>query len=312
MPDFRKGAAEAEAAAAASSFAGRVDYLSLKDGDRVFYRMLTDIGDWITMDVHIAVPTKAAPKDYKGRWPKAMSFVCANDVTFRLRNPDGSLGDYEPGYGHCYVHEHMAGEKDQYGKSRSATSSQVYALCVLREPVMNSGRISGFRDKTEDWKDKDDKTHKVPAIRLITQKWSNFFGPMNNAAYVSGTVCDRDFMVERKANDYDVTAMGNATEDHQPGTASWTLYEETLKLRNISLEDIVVEQSSPERYGRFLDPAVEVKDRSKKDGKDGGEEEAAPSPQAEAEQAVTEDAIEALRADLMKSASTGGPADTSS
>lgn len=266
MPTLTRGAQEAEQIAkAATSFSGRVEYVRLKDQEEAFLRMLTDREEWATLDVHMGVPTKEAPKGFKGSWPEKMSAVCQNDKTFRLRNPDGSLGDYEPGYGHCYIHENMGHVMGQFKKPVSQASPVIFALCVLREPVRDGDKLIGFRDKTEEWEDKDNKKHTVPAIRTISQKWSNFFGPMNATAVMTGTVCGSDYYIKRDGNDYNIVPLPEVP-GHKPGTDSWKVYEESMKLRNISFEDLILNQASPEYYGRFFDPSVK-QDDSKGNGK---------------------------------------------
>lgn len=322
MPGFDKGSERAEGRAkAARSFGGRVPFLIVKEDDPqpTFIRMITDLDDWIPIGVHISVPTKEKPKDIEGDWPKALSFVCQNEPAFRLRDDEGKLIEppqWEKGYGHCYIHEKMGDQLDNYKRPRSNTAEQVYALCVVRKVVKEGGKIKGFADATVEWKDKDGKTYTVPDFRLVVQKWSNFFGPLNSSAFLTGSVTGRDFIIKRTGRtDYDITAADNTPDHHgptkdKPASDSWARYTDALKMMDVDLERIVTDASSPDFYGRFLDPAVEVKPR-KKDDKAGDSDETADSAPAASSDEPTDEEIEQFRAGLMENAATGSPADGS-
>jgi hypothetical protein len=287
MPDFRTGAESAEASAEAARFAGAVDFLRLKDRETAFLRFVTEKDSLIDITMHPATPTKKnPPAGFKGTWPPKMSAVCQNDSAFRLPGPEGPrTGEYEPGMGHCYIHEHMAGLKNDWGQPLSRPVAMVWGLAVLREEVIGSdGRPSGFTDKTEEWTDKDGKKHALPAIRFVQQRWGNFYSAVAAAAYISGTICDRDFKVTRSGNDYTISAVAQ-TPDHAPGSPSWARYDQAMELRGISLGARVAEQASPEYYARFFIP----------DAEGGAEEAPDAAPPTDAEQAEIEAQVAALR-----------------
>lgn len=269
MPVFTGGAEQAEERArAAQSFSGKVRYLSqdLREakGAPVYIRVITEHGQWIPVDVHQGVPTKPAPKDFKGgKWPETMSAVCANDIAFRLRGPDGKiLDEFEPPathYGHCYIHEGMADVRSKFGKLIARPVPMVFALVALREPVLDrNGAIVGMRDKTMEFEGKKGaKAQQVPVIRVASHKWSNFFGPIRSSMVMTDSVCVRDFVVTQDGTEIDVTPM-DQSPDHRPGTESWKAYDDALALTSIDLVKFVTDQATPEYYGRFFDPRVTV------------------------------------------------------
>jgi hypothetical protein len=298
MPNFSRGAAQAEAAAKAAS-SGRADFLSIKQGERVILRPVSDLDDIIPIDIHMGVPTKKAPKGIKeDKWPSQMSAVCRNGDAFKVRNPDGTLADeYESDdqghpYGDCYIHEHMGEVMGKYKQPVSKTKSQTWGLFAVREEVRDSGskKLVGFRDVTEDWKDEAGKVHKIPKIVIASQSWSNFWAPFNSAGAMTDTICDRDFAVERVENDYIISA-GRETPDHHPGTDSWQRYLDAMELKGVSIEAVLLDQSSWKYYGRFFDP--NYKDEEE-DGDDAGAGEAA-------EATVSDEEAAALRAKMASS-----------
>jgi hypothetical protein len=313
MPQFRKGAESAEESHEAAKSGGRAQYLSITENAKqpTFIRLLSGLDEWIDCEVHMGVPTKAAPKDYSGNWPQNMSAVCQNDAMFRemlsTDRPNRPTGDYEPGYGHCYIHEHMAEVMGKFGRPVSKTSPTVWALCIIREPVRGpsdsgrSGKIIGFQDKMEDWADDSGTKHNIPAIRIVSQRYGNFFGAIKQSAYIDEEVRHRDFMIERDGNDYEITPL-TPTPDHAPGTASWKLYTDALALTGISLEETIVRQSSPEYYARFFDPTKTAppQDGDRAAASNGKQQEAPADTEAPAE-AVNDDELADFKARIDKS-----------
>ncbi len=303
MPKFATGEEAAEQRAAQQgNFAGRVKYLAgeIKGGKQkpTFFRVLTERTGLRTVDIHMLVPTREAPKDYKGKWPEVMSCVCANDKAFAiLDEKDNIIGWEAPDthFGHCYIHEHMSGVLDKFGKPMSKTSSFTHGLVVLREPVreIENGPVIGFRDVMEEFEDRDGNKHQVPAIRMAQQKWSNFWGAIKSSAYISGTYCNRDFMVTKEGTEIAVTPM-DPTPDHNPDKPSWQIYTDAVELMKIDIDATLTEQSSEEFYARFYDvtkPQPVQSGGSSKSAPDGtpppADEEDSPEMQAE---------IDALRA----------------
>jgi hypothetical protein len=299
MPTWNKGMEAAEAASKAAS-AGRADWFSLKSGDKVYVRPLTDRDDIIEIPVHMGVPTKKAPRNVKAEnWPTQMSAVCQNADAFRIRDPEGNATEeYEPGYGHCYIHEHMQDIMGKFKRSVAVPTSQGWGLFVMREPVLDRNeRLTGFRDIMQDFKDKDGHTHRVPKIVIASQSYKNFWAAFKAAGYMTGTICDRDFSVERSDNDYVITA-GRETPDLHPGTPAWQPYLDAMALKELSVEAVLLDQSSAEYYGRFFDPEW------KEDEAEGEAAEAAEAA-ADAGETVLDDAeAEAMKARMAEAFST--------
>ena len=296
MPQYSKGMESAEAAA--KSAGGRADWFSLKSGDKCYVRPLTDRDDIIVIDVHMGVPTKPAPKGAKSeKWPAQMSAVCQNASAFRV-HLDGVPVEpprYEEGYGHCYIHEHMQDVLGKFKKSVAIPTSQAWGLFVMREPIMDGGRLKGFRDITEEYKDKEGTTHRIPKIVIASQSYTNFWAAFKAAAYMTGTMCDRDFSVERVDNDYVISA-GRETPDLHPGTEGWKAYTDALELKDLSVENVIADQSSPEYYGRFFDPSWK---------EDEAEAEEAAQAAADAGETVLDDKeAEAMKAKMAEAFST--------
>jgi hypothetical protein len=268
------------------------------------------------------VPTRPKPDNFKGdSWPASITVGCANDVMYQLHElgPDGKqvpTGIYEEPsdhYGHCRVEEKMGDLRNQWGRPYKADPF-TFAFVVLREPVLDAGgQIIGLRDVTETWKDSDGREHTLPAIRLAQQKWSNFWGAVKAASYISATVCNRDYLATKDGTEVTVQAL-DPTPDHVPGAPTWQPYEDAMALMKLDLGQSVVEKADKDFHARFLDPDYKWPD--KKPGKDGdaaGEDEspaAGTAPKDPASDAVNEAAIEALRARLQGS-SASAPAEGS-
>jgi hypothetical protein len=297
MPQWSKGAESAEAAAKAAS-GGRADWLSIKSGDTKYVRPLSDLDDIIAIDVHMGVPTKPAPKNVKAdKWPSMMSAVCQNADAFRLWEDGKPTEQYEEGYGHCYIHEHMKDVMGKFKKSVAVPNPQVWGLFVMREPVMDGGKLAAFRDVIEEFKDKEGTTHRIPKIVIASQSYSNFWAPLKAAGYMTGTICDRDFSIMRTDNDYIISA-GRETPDLRPGTPAWQKYLDALALKELSVEAMILDQSSAEYYGRFFDPAW-------KDDEAEGEDAEGAAAAAEAGEVQLDDKeAEAMKARMAEAFST--------
>ena len=293
MPEYSKGMESAEAAA--KSAGGRADWFSLKSGDKTYVRPITDRDDIIAIDVHMGV-RPPAPKNAKTeKWPSQMSAVCQNASAFRIHVDGVPTEQYEEGFGHCYIHEHMQDVMGKYKKSVAIPTSQAWGLFALREPIMDGGRLKGFRDVTEEYKDKEGNTHRIPKIVVASQSYTNFWAAFKAAAHMTGTICDRDFSVERVDNDYVISA-GRETPDLHPGTDAWKVYTDALELKDLSVEKVIADQSSPEYYGRFFDPSW------KEDEAEG--EEAAQAAADAGETVLGEDEAEAMKARMAEAFST--------
>jgi hypothetical protein len=307
MPHFAKGAEQAEAASKAAG-GSRADFLSIKPGKKEFLRPISDLAEIIPIDVHMGVPTRKPPKGTKAdKWPEQMSAICRNADAFRVRDADGNpTNEFETdekgrSYGDCYIHANMQDVLGKYKKSVARTVSQTWGLFAVREPVHNDGgKLIGFKDKTEEYKDEDGKLHRIPKIVIASQSWTNFWAAFSAAGYMTGTICDRDFSVERVDNDYVITP-GRETADLHPDAPAWKRYTDAMALKGVSVEKVLLDQSSVEYYGRFFDPDWKDPDADESEDEEGSAEVGG------AEASITDEEAEAMKAKLAKSFSSTNP-----
>lgn len=265
---FRKGGNAAQEAEKENNASGgrrdkAPDYFSLKeDQASTVIRLLTDHDDWIYVEQHSFVPTKAAPKGVE-KWPKAMTSVCRKDPAF-----DGHYGD-------CYICDNKV--KNSFGKVASSRI-RVWALAIERELVRGDGSealggpskngvVIGVRDKIDEvdelnaeGKPTGNKVN-YPRLLVINQPMKGFFANLKALHGLYGTVSDRDFAVTRDGTgtdtNYKIVPI-DPIPDLKPGTPAWELYTRTVAERQVVLEAIVGEKASDEYYGRFFDPSKEV------------------------------------------------------
>ncbi|MFD7835561.1 hypothetical protein [Streptomyces sp. NPDC059761] len=265
---FRRGgsaAEEAEKEANASSGGGRrsADYFSLRnDTDSTVIRLLTDHDDWIWVEQHSFVPTKAAPEGAEN-WPKSMTAVCRKDEAF--------AGHYND----CYIDDKKL--KNIFGKLASSRI-RIWALAVERELVRGDGsealggpsmkdQVLGVRDKVDDIDELDAegkptgvKLH-YPRIIIVNQPMKGFFANLKALHGLYGTLCDRDFSVTREGTgtdtNYKIVPI-DPLPDLKPGTPAWDKYLQAAQEREINLEAIVAEKASDAYYARFFDPSKHV------------------------------------------------------
>lgn len=274
MPILTEGADEAEAIAEdikkKRSQRFRIQQLAIKDGDDVLLRFYTDHNRWISADIHSFIPTKEKPAEYTGQnWPKSMWAVCMKDRMFRLRDsqdPRKLLDTYEEGYGVCYIHDALAGVKDEkYGTDKSIPGAQVLGLAVLREPVRDpadpeNGPVIGFKDKMTEWTDEKGTVYQLPHFVIINQKYSNFWSAVKASCYVEPrTACNKDFRITRTGNDYNIATV-NLTPDFMPGSPAWSTYDEALKIVGFDLREYVIGHSTADHYARWFVPGATPKD----------------------------------------------------
>lgn len=175
-------------------FGDRVPFFSMKDGEKVLVRFLSDYVPhpdnprmiaWITADHHNQVPTKAKPDDYKGtKWPKFMGAVCRGDKAFALRYTD------------CPICSGAIVAED--GKPLKRAASRTWALVVLREEVREGGKIVGVRTLMRDVTDKDgNKIGQTPDIQKLNMGWDNFFAGLSGLGQRYGTLLNRDIELIR-------------------------------------------------------------------------------------------------------------------
>ncbi|MDQ1041438.1 hypothetical protein QFZ75_007940 [Streptomyces sp. V3I8] len=267
-PTFRKGGSAAEEAEKESNANGGrrdrgPDYFSLKeDQSSTVIRLLTDHDDWIYVEQHSFVPTKAAPKGVE-KWPKAMTSVCRKDPAF-----EGHFSD-------CYICDNKI--KNNFGKVASSRI-RVWALAVERELVRGDGTealggpakkgvVIGVRDRIDevdelnaDGKPTGAKVN-YPRLLVINQPMKGFFANLKALHGLYGTVCDRDFAITRDGlgtdTNYKIVPI-DPIPDLKPGTPAWELYTQSVTDREVVLEAIVGEKASDEYYARFFDPTKTV------------------------------------------------------
>lgn len=324
QPNFRRGAKAAKDAAAQKSRFDKIGYFKLEDGEKIVLRFLTDadphwvhsetgqieyafndgippdnsgnweaIGGWITCDQHSFVKTKGKPDGYTGNWPASMGANCRKDEAFAGMYPD------------CFICDFM---KKSDGKPYSRTP-RVNAYAVVREEVMEGGRLVGYKTKVEE-KERTDKEGKPtgekylePVLLHVQMADKNFFSNLRGYAAHYGTILDRDFVVTRSGSGMNDTSYQFVPCDPVPNPN-----EETVKdfphfdLRNpavaakfgvgdycedttrTSLVELVVDRASDDYYGRFFDTRVTATASNNGDG--GGapaEQQEKPSTEADPE-----------------------------
>jgi hypothetical protein len=301
MPEFITGAAEAEKVSEETRNANRdrayLDDLRVKDGERYFFRLVTDHPQWFNAKIHGFIPTKPKPDAIPDsvKWAEFMWAHCQNDLPYRIRE-NGHLTDrFEPEYGECWICANLRGQKEgKFQRDLGVPDAQVYAIAVLREGLNSNGelaqgndRIVSFRDQTMEWKTKDKGTVRIPKLVLIKQKYSNFFGPIKAAAYVGlDTVTDKDYVVTREGNDYTINSVVTTPDDHGPvgdlpATPSWKRYDDALETTGFNLFDYLVKHSTMDHYKRWFIPGAEPTGGYTRN-RDGGEETAESGSQAPA------------------------------
>jgi hypothetical protein len=300
MPNWSEGdeAAEVlaeEAAKRRGSGRFRVQTLSIAKGADFVFRPYTDrkgrivvpAGDgapavthpgWISVDAHQFIPTKDQPAEYTGdKWPQKMWAICPNDRMFRVREGDELTDSYEPGYGNCYLHTALAGQKDaRYGYDLSIPSAQVIGLAVLREAVhgdsANPKKVTAFTDKTVEWYDSEGNMTKIPHFVIFSQRYDKFWAAIAAAGYMDQTACNKDFWVRRGPDDKSKIEVSSINMDPSfvPGTDRWkAMYDETLKLIGFDLREWVLDHARLDHYKRWFIPGAVPEggyDRRDKDG----------------------------------------------
>lgn len=264
VPAFTRGGDAAEHQSKTASSYDRVPFLSMKDGESVIVRFLTDEKDWISVHQFGFLPTKPAPADWTGKWPSKMPAVSRQS-----RNDSGDL--VFPWLAEDdFISQFMRDEKGQPYKA----SSRTWAFVCVREEVREGGRLLGYRDKMREHsyeKDGVTITEKVKDIQVANYGWKNFFSIFKGQSDYFGTVLDRDYRITRKgsgANDtsylviaLDPVSLDDATCDRL-GVPHGSHYD--LQIPQIAalykptteLGDLIMERCSDEYYGRFFDTRV--------------------------------------------------------
>jgi hypothetical protein len=286
-PKFGRGGAAAEAADEAVRKASgkkfhKVPFLSIDDGEYQIVRYLTDSPDWLWVKQHTGAPTKNAPKDYTGNWPESMPATCRYDQAF-----EGIFSD-------CYICDAKLQNK---WKRPCNPQVRIWAIAVLREEVTGTqemadagqiqpnqvGFMVGCRDVYReapvldaDGKDTGEVKQEL-ALVLVNQPVGNYFEGLQSSFAAYGTVCDRDYRVNRKGSGKDTEYHNislDKTPNLMPGTDKWQRYLDAIEEQKIDLEKIVTDKASDDFYARFFDPNKEAP-AFNKDGDDKGSAPAA-------------------------------------
>lgn len=312
-PRFGRGGAAAKEEAKKQGQFAKIRFLSLQDKETVILRFVDDSEHWIYTRQHSFVPTKPAPEDatadQKKNWPKHMGAVCRHDEAFK--------GIYED----CYICDHM--EKED-GKPYTA-SLRLWARAVKRDEVLGTeemveqglikqrqiGKRVGLIDaeveevETDEEGNPKGKPTKRKDVILVNMGMKNFFGALQGAYEIYGTVLDRDYAVTRDGSgtetDYaivpleplrsvcpDCDGSGKVNEKacrecDGSGQTVFTLENEEIRKQYTSVVDMekfIGDQASDDRYARFFDltKKVKAKKATKAKGKavdDDGDDDAA-------------------------------------
>ena len=274
-PSFRRGAAAVQAASTSGgdfpSFQ-RTEYLSIKSGEKAVVRFLTDydsmtdpktgelVGGWLGVKQHQNIKTKPQPADYKGTsWPQRMAAPCRRDPIF------ASV------YNDCYICD-VIKPADPMVK---APSQRLYALAVVREPVMVDGK-QVFRDASRTVTRKTDGgevSTEEKRIVVVNMGKKNFFDPLSLYANRYGTILDRDYEITRHGDGLETTYLLIAEDPQQAVTADGSVeiydlrqdefmanyFPEAIevgyaKASDLHLEPVITDKTTDDFYGRFFDP----------------------------------------------------------
>ena len=261
---FKRGAEAAKAASTTQSFS-RAGFFQLDDGDRAFVQFITDCDEWINVDTHPMLPTKARPADYQGdKWPEKIQSVC------RLT----TMGDGLPLYGDCYVCENIPDPKDPTKPFKKV--ARTYALGVILDEVIGDGsaatggpakmgKRSGYRMKKVEFVDPETKQSTlVPDVNVFTFGWGNFYAALEGAAQVNdGTICNLIFAIKRQGKGLDtkyaITSMGVQSRDFNDpvhlAKVGVTIQDgEKVYPKRLDLTEMVNDKASDDFYARFIDP----------------------------------------------------------
>lgn len=299
MPRPSKGLDTAEKISEENKSSGfyRVRTYFMKDGEVAYLRYLTPMDEMITADTHSYCETKPRPAEYKGAtWQEHMPAICQNDRMFLLYDEnDRPTGEYEPGYGDCFIHNRDRGKlrDGKFKKDKSVPDTQTYALAVVREPIPDpvSGKPVGFKDCEDDYKKEDGTVVRIPRIVVISQKHYNYWSGVEAAMFLGGDVRGQDFRVARKDTGYTFVGLGQDPKLN-PETPAWNRYASALQLVGYDLETEILKMASPDWYARWFDPARTPEGGYGRHGSDGeGEDGEGAVPAAEPPDQAKVDAL---------------------
>lgn len=301
-----EGAVEAGKSQGGSRF-NKIEFFDLDDGETAFLRFLWDSPEWVYCDQHAMVPTKNPPADYTGTsWPKAMPATCRYWKVF-----NGFFSD-------CFVCDSKM--KDQWGKDMKP-KSRVWCVAQVREEVFGDGteemggpamkgKRLGFKDALREIEEKDaegnltgNKTYERRLV-VINQSSFMFFDGLQSIYTAYGTVCDRDYLIQKKGKGKDakwpILPMDPVEGCNRDNAEWWAKYDEAQKEQGVDIPGIkrlIVDRASDDYFARFIDPnkTPEPREGQQTGGQASGAPQGAPAHQ-QAVQGTPEPDAAALQA----------------
>lgn len=196
-----------------SGFVRDWGWFSLKDGESMFLRFLTDVypdpnaphlGAWISVMQHNSTLTCPRPEWHsKGEstkernWPMRMNCVCRNTMVSPggVKTPLHALLPDSSAYSGCYVCDNRRSEKG----GPAPVSGRTWALAAVREQVQLPDGSTTLVTKTQEGTSPSGESVSKPVIVVVNQAYSNFFKQLEGVAEAYGTltIVDRDFKVTR-------------------------------------------------------------------------------------------------------------------
>lgn len=176
--------------------AGKLNYLSMKAGDIIYVRFIDDA----------IITAKFYEWIINNQGQANSEFIAAPDLY--QYDPDWRGEDWvkkytspTPGIGWCKKFK-----SDEIIEPK--LKEKTVGMCVLREPVLGEDGIPlkplQFQDALETI-DGDDGEHVALHFMLVRQALSNFWDQMVGFHGLYGTICDRDYRIERKGGDQKTT-----------------------------------------------------------------------------------------------------------
>lgn len=261
------GSEGAEAAEESSKGQGgiwrRPGYFSLKDKETELVRFLSDREvtpgaanqiPWVTVKVHTRAPvTSSKPEGHDGTWPETMSATCRADKLFTKRYA-----------GECPL-----------CKTGHKAKPRTFALAVLRQEVLENGKLVGSVDKKRQVQKLDEsgdpiegEVEEVSDVRIVEQSWFGFFDKLAGMSARWRTLANRDIQITRKGagktdTEYTVSA-DDPIQVQDPDDPSkitvydvrdprfWARYAAMGEDLTPNLRSYVVERCSDAYLGRFF------------------------------------------------------------
>lgn len=252
----------------------RIGPFSIKSEELVYVQFFTEVDELISPLVHPAVPVKAAPPDWTGNWPSAMSAVCRNTP----------MADNLPLYSEpCWICENLVPANKRF-RARKRT----FGLGLRRSEIIGDGTPAlggpekkgqrvGFGIVKVEVAKRDEHgqvtTEKElrDRIEYFAMGWQNFWQGLDGASHILPTrsITKTIFAIRRTGSDldtsYTILPVREASKDlSDPEVASTYGIEVTVnpdgsKTKkyppHLDVGQIILNQASDEYYDRFFIPA---------------------------------------------------------